>query len=310
MGNPMIFYKKIFGGSYLQWITLLSILLVSNCLHAEMAHGVGEYFYGPDTSESKACELAQEKAKSVPLISVMGESVSREEQLFCKEETSGKKSNYECEYNSVKWSLIDGDFKSPINVKRELDSKTGFKSCKVSLDVEVIVPLRKSDPNFDVKAKIFDIKCGGKCDVKEKNFDLKAKTNQTVFRVGDDLLLEVQSTMPAYFAVFNWLPHENNQVNFVPITPYSEYTVIDSYDSYVLKKDAGGKFIFNEIFSATWSKAYKGDKKFYYEWIIVAVTKKSYKWLSSYDLDDFKTKIWQIPNDERRIVRRGYLLSK
>ncbi len=278
----MIFFKKVYGYSYLQCITLLSILLISNCLHAEMAHGVGEYLYGPETSESKACELAQDKAKSVALISVMGESVSNEEQLYCKE-TSGKKSDYDCEYNSVKWSLIEGDLKSPINVKRELESKTGFKSCKVSLDVEIIVPQRKPDPNFDVKAK----------------------TNQTVFRVGDDLNLEVESTMPAYFAVFNWLPYENNQVIFVPLTNSSEV-----FDSYVLKKDVGGKFQFKQSFSATWSKAYKGDKKFYDEWVVVVVTKKPYKWLSSYDLDEFKTKLREIPNDERRIKRLGYQLSK
>ena len=267
----------------MQWITLLSILLISNCLHAEMAHGVGEYLYGPETSESKACELAQDKAKSVALISVMGESVSNEEQLYCKE-TSGKKSDYDCEYNSVKWSLIEGDLKSPINVRRQVvESKTGLKSCKVSLDVEVIVPLLKPDPNFDVKAKI----------------------NQTVFRVGDDLTLEIESTMPAYFAVFNWLPYENDQVIFVPLTNSSEV-----FDSYSLKKDAGGKFRFKQSFSAIWSKAYKGDKKFYDEWVVVVVTKKPYKWLSSYDLDQFKEKLREIPNDERRIRRLGYQLSK
>jgi len=40
------------------------------------------------------------------------------------------------------------------------------------------------------------------------------------------------------------------------------------------------------------------------------VTKKSYKWLSSYDLDSFKEKLREIPNDERRIKRLGYQLSK
>jgi len=278
----MIFYRKVYGCSYLQWITLLSILLISNCIHAEMAHGVGEYLYGPDTSESKACELAQDKAKSMALISVMGESVSNEEQLYCKE-TSGKRSDYDCEYNSVKWSLIEGDLKPPTNVKRVVESKTGFNSCKVSLDVEVIVPLRKPDPNFDVKAKI----------------------NQTVFRVGDDLTLEIESTMPANFAVFNWLPYENDQVIFVPLTNLSEV-----FDSYSLKKDAGGKFRFKQSFSAIWSKAYKGDKKFYDEWVVVVATKKPYKWLSSYDLDQFKEKLREIPNDERRIKRLGYQLSK
>jgi hypothetical protein len=277
--NP---YKQFFGCSYKQWMTILSLFLVSNCIHAEMAHGVGEYLFGPDTSESKACELAQDKAKAMALTSVMGEAVSNEQQLYCKE-TSGKRSDYDCEYNSVTWSLIEGDLKSPINVKREVESKTGFKSCKVSLDVEVIVPQRKPDPNFDVKAK----------------------TNQTVFRVGDDLNLEIESTMPAYFAVFNWLPYENNQVIFVPLT-----NSLEILDSYVLKKDAKGKFQFKQSFSATWSKAYKGDKKFYDEWVVVVVTKKPYKWLSSYDLDQFKEKLREIPNDERRIKRLGYQLSK
>jgi hypothetical protein len=274
--------KQNFKSVCIQWITLFSILLFSICAHAEMAQGVGEYLYGPDTSESKACELAQDKAKAMALTSVMGEAVSNEQQLYCKE-TSGKRSDYDCEYNSVTWSLIEGDLKSPVNVKREVESKTGFKSCKVTLDVEVIVPQRKPDPNFDVKAK----------------------TNQTIFRVGDDLNLDIESTMPAYFAVFNWLPYENNQVIFVPLTNSSEI-----FDSYLLKKDASGKFQFKQSFSATWSKAYKGDKKFYDEWVVVVVTKKPYKWLSSYDLDSFKEKLREIPNDERRIKRLGYQLSK
>ena len=278
----MIFFKQTIKSACKQWLILLSLFFIANSLHAEMARGVGEYLYGPDTAENKACELAQEKAKSMALIAVMGESVSNEEQLYCKE-TSGKKSDYDCEYNSVKWSLIEGDLKSPINVKREVESKTGFKSCKVSLDVDVIVPLRRPDPNFDVKAKI----------------------NQTVFRVGDDLTLEIESTMPAYFAVFNWLPYENDQVIFVPLTNSSEV-----FDSYVLKKNTGGKFQFKQFFSATWSKAYKGDKKFYDEWVVVVVTKKPYKWLSSYDLDQFKEKLRELPNDERRIKRLGYQLSK
>ena len=274
--------KQVFQSACKQCITLLSFLLVSNCIHAEMAQGVGEYLYGPDTSESKACELAQDKAKAMALTSVMGEAVSNEQQLYCKE-TSGKRSDYDCEYNSVTWSLIEGDLKSPTIIEKKVEPKSGFTSCKIRLEVEVIVPQRKPDPNFDVKAK----------------------TNQTVFRVGDDLNLEVESTMPAHFAVFNWLPYENNQVIFVPLTNSSEV-----FDSYALKKDAGGKFRFKQSFSATWSKAYKGDKKFYDEWVVVVVTKKPYKWLSSYDLDSFKEKLREIPNDERRIKRLGYQLSK
>ena len=69
----MIFFKQTIESACKQWLILFSLFFIANSLHAEMAHGVGEYLYGPDTSESKACELAQDKAKSMALISVMGD---------------------------------------------------------------------------------------------------------------------------------------------------------------------------------------------------------------------------------------------
>ena len=39
-------------------------------------------------------------------------------------------------------------------------------------------------------------------------------------------------------------------------------------------------------------------------------SKRPYKWLASYQLDQFKEKLREIPVDERRIIKRGYLLSR
>lgn len=258
-------------------------LLVIGCIaNAEMTTGVGEYLYGPETSKAEACRLALDKAKSMALSSVMGESVSNEQQLYCKE-TSGKKADVDCDYNNVTWSLIEGDLKPPKRVDQKIEERAGATACTVSIDVDVIVPVRKPDPNFEVKLKI----------------------NQTVFRVGDDFTLEFESTLPAYYAIFNWLPNENNQINRVLLTGAADIS-----DSDALKKNASGRFQFKQAFTATWSKAYKGDKKFYDEWVLVIVTKKPYKWLSSYDFETFKEKLREIPNDERRIKRMGYQLSK
>ena len=259
-----------------------SLLLVCFFANAEMTTGVGEYLYGPETSKAEACRLALDRAKSMALSSVMGESVSNEQQLYCKE-TTGKKSDIDCEYNNVTWSLIEGDLKPPTKKTERVEPRSGESACIVAIEVDVIVPTRKPDPNFEVKLKI----------------------NQTVFRVGDDFNLEFESTLPAYFAVFNWLPNENNQINRVLLTSSA-----DQSDSDVLKKSPIGKFQFKQAFTATWSKAYKGDKKFYDEWVLVVVTKKPYKWLSSYDFETFKEKLREIPNDERRIKRMGYQLSK
>jgi hypothetical protein len=61
---------------------------------------------------------------------------------------------------------------------------------------------------------------------------------------------------------------------------------------------------------AQWSDAYSKNKKFIDEWLIVIVTKQPYKWLSSYDFEQFKERLREIPIDERRLVRKGYQLTR
>jgi hypothetical protein len=258
------------------------LLPVVSTVHAEMATGVGEYLYGPETSKAEACRMALDKARSMALSSVMGESVSNEQQMYCNE-SSGKKADVDCEYHSMTWSLIDGDIKPPRKLEQKIEERYGETACIVAIEAEVIPPAKKPDPNFEVKLKI----------------------NQTVFRAGDDFNLEFESTMPSYFAIFNWLPNENNQIHRVPTS-----NSVDRSDSDELKKNVNGKFLFSQSYTATWSKAYKGDKKFYDEWVLVVVTKKPFKWLSSYDFETFKEKLREIPNDERRIKRLGYQLFK
>ena len=275
--------KSFFTQSNRHQIFLGACFVFMASAHAELVTSTGEYLFGPETSQSKACELAQEKAKSAALTSVIGESISNEQQLFCKE-TSGKKSDYECEYNSVAWSLIEGDTKSPIVLKTEIQERTGARSCIVTLQVDVIVPSGKPDPNFTINARL----------------------NQSVFRVGDDFIIEFESSMPSYFAIFNWLPSENNKVNRVLLSNSGDPTEPDN----LTKKSASGKFLFNQVFVTSWSDAYSGRKKFVDEWVVLVVTKKPYKWLSSYDLDSFKEQLREIPIDQRRIRRLGYQLTK
>jgi hypothetical protein len=262
--------------------SIVFLLVYSIALHAELAQGTAEYRYGPETSQAKACKLALDKAKANALASVMGEAVSTEQELFCKE-TSGKKSNYDCEYNSATWSLIDGDMKTPRIISEGVKEIAGAKVCTVSLEVDIIVPNKKPDPNFEVKAKKL----------------------RSVYKVDDDFTIDFESTMPAYFAIFNWLPYEGNQVIRVLLTSSGGV-----FDSDYLKKNAEGKYQFKQTFVATWSKAYKPDEGPFDERVLIVVTKKPYKWLSSYDYDSFREKLHEIPNDEKRLVRLMYQLNK
>ena len=251
--------------------------------HAEWVSVSAEHLYGPEMSENAACQLAEDKAKAMALSSISGEAVSAEEQLFCKA-TTGKVSDSQCEFNRVSWSLIEGDIKGfkLVNQQRA-QPREGARACVVSMMVDVVVPTKKPDPNFD----------------------LRVGMERSVFKVGDVFNVDIESTEPAHLAIFNWLPHENNQVYRVLNQP-----VYGVGEAAPLKKNASGKMGVHFGLTAAWSDAYKNPKKLYDEWLIVIASKKPYKWLSVYELDQFKEKLREIPIDERRIVRRGYQLMQ
>ncbi len=263
---------------------LFAVLLILSIqiVNAETARGEAEYLYGPETSQSTACKLAEDKAKIVAIASIFGEAMSNEEQQFCNA-TSGNQSASKCEFNRVTWTLIEGDIKSIKNVKRKVESRGDSSACIVTLDADIVVPSKKPDPNFDVKVK----------------------TKQNVYRVGDDFLLEIEGTEPAYIAIFNWLPNEDNKVYRI-----TRPDVKNAFESEFLVKNPSGKVSINYTLVTSWSDSYRDAKRLYDEWLIVIATKKPFKWLSAYDLDDFKAKLREIPIDERRVVRRGYQVSK
>lgn len=263
-------------------LTLLALISPFGTAGAVIVPGSAEYLFGPETSENEACELARNKAKSLALSQIVGEKVSSEEQLICNQ-TTGKTSDYGCEFNRISWSLIDGDIRAVRNEVKKIETREGARACVVSLEADIIEPSKKPDPDFDIRVKL----------------------NKTVFTVGDDMLVELEGTQPAHLVIFNWLPNQNNEV--LRIIPYPSDPNIQSLH---LTRGDGNKISRKFPMETHWSDAYSKNKKFIDEWLIIIATKKPYKWLSAYDLDKFKEKLREIPNDERRIVRKGYQLTR
>ncbi len=263
-------------------ITLLALISHLGPACAKVVPANGEYLFGPETSENEACELARNKAKSLALSQVVGEKVSSEEQLICNQ-TTGKSTDYGCEFNRITWSMIDGDIRSVKNEVKKIETREGAKACIVSLEADIIEPTKKPDPNFDIDVKL----------------------NKTVFTVGDDMLVELEGSETSHLVIFNWLPNQKNEV--IRIIPYTNDPNINSLQ---LTRGDANKIYRKFALEAHWSDAYSKNKKFIDEWLIIIVTKKPYKWLSSYDLDQFKERLREIPADERRIVRKGYQLTR
>jgi hypothetical protein len=62
--------------------------------------------------------------------------------------------------------------------------------------------------------------------------------------------------------------------------------------------------------TASWADSYSGKRKFYDEYLLVVATKRPYKWLSKYSLDEFKSLLQLIPITDKRLVKKAYQLTK
>ena len=251
--------------------------------HAEAVNAKGEYLYGPDTSEADACRLAKERAKANALSKVFGESISMEEQMSCRE-VKGGKPDYGCELNRVSWSSIEGDIRSVTDYRKVIESRVGERACIVTLTADVVIPDRKPDSSFDLKATL----------------------NEKVYRTGDVLTILLEPTVPMHIAIFNWVPYQDKdavtQMFPNPMDPQSHITKKTSIPT-ESKLSA-----YN--FTMTWLESLPKNKTFVDEYLIVIGTKKPIKWLSSYEFSDFKLKLSEIPLDEMRVVKRGYQLIR
>jgi len=263
-------------------IVLLALIFPLGMAQAKVVPASGEYLFGPETSENEACELARNKAKSSALSQVVGEKVSSEEQLICNQ-TTGKTTDYGCEFNRITWSMIDGDIRAVRNEVKKIETREGARACVVSLEADIIETTKKPDPNFDISVKL----------------------NKNVFTVGDDMLVDLEGSEPLHLVIFNWLPNQKNEV--IRIIPYTNDPNINSL--HLTRGDANKIFRKFQL-EAQWSDAYSKNKKFIDEWLIIIATKRPYKWLSIYDFEQFKERLREIPIDERRIVRKGYQLTR
>jgi hypothetical protein len=280
----MIFkrFTRPIGFSYAAAIALAVVLWVSQSARAEISSARAEYLYGPETARKDACNLALAKARARALANVMGESVSAEELLSCQG-TTGKRADYGCDLNQITWSQIEGEIKRTIKEATTVEERGGASACIADVEVEVAIPKDKPDPSFQ----------------------LRADFGQTVFRVGDRFNLEVELSQPGYFTVFNWLPHDSDAV--VRVIPHNE----DPNQATIHMRPNRSKAL-KESYEliASWADNYTGKRKFYDEYLIVVATKKPQRWLGRYSIDEFKALLQQIPITERRLVKKGYQLTK
>ena len=270
---------------------LKSILTLLCCLQCVCGNNVfaipidvkAEFYFGPDLSRNQACENARESAKSKAIAMVSGEKISFDQQLQCFQRSKNSDER-KCEINQNTAFLVEGQISRSETISEIVKTVPGAQVCTVLMVVDVIPPSLESDPSFDFKFEI----------------------NRTNFRQGDNLIINLIPSKMMYVYIFNWRSAFNKE-NVIKIFPNE----VDK-DNYINKsitiptKNSDSKY----SFELDWDAPIGYDKDYMNESIIVVATKKPIDWLSSYDIKRFKEKIMEIPLNQRRVIRKSFMLFR
>jgi len=120
-------------------LLLISFLIPS--ISFASVQGIGEYFYGPETSENMACSFAEEKAKENALQKYVGEIIESNLKEICTGEN--------CDFFRETHNTIVGKITNIKNKRVEKTIEDGAKLCTVIIDAKI--EILKNNTKIEVK---------------------------------------------------------------------------------------------------------------------------------------------------------------
>jgi hypothetical protein len=240
------------------------------------------YNFGPDMSQTEACQKAERRAKEKALKSISGEKISSEDNMVCSE----KEDTADCSLNRFTWSTIDGLIKGTRNKQETSGSGVGeYNQCTVTLEVNIGVAEGNPDPSFDLQVKL----------------------NRKTFRHGEALKIGLSPTQPMHISVFQYLPYMDTDKQVTRIFP-------NSFDKKQLFQKAGsvptqeGGKLYD--MSVSFPEGLRKNKDPVDEYLMILGTKKAISFRGEYSPEEFNARLLEIPRHDRRVVKRAYLVVR
>ena len=240
---------------------------------SQWVNGHGSYIIHEEITEAQACHKAETRAKLNAIQEFNGEFISSDTVMSCKENGS----DVECPAQTLTLSMLEGLIIGVRN--KSVIAKTNLKEqrvCKVTLEAHVSTQTEKTDPNFDMSVNI----------------------NPSTLRDGDKINISVEPTEQMYVYVFteeskgtlvrmfpNPFDKENNISSRTTIPSTSGYSIRASLDPNLLGNDSQ-------------------------EVVHVLGSKNKLSLLNNYSREDFNLKLIEIPNNQKRYVRKSYRIVK
>ena len=179
-------------------LLLVGFIFYSLPALAKVVPAKGKYMHSGEISTNEGCKLAKEKAKLKALEKVLGQTISSEELEKCSQ-IDGKSN---CERNQFFLSSFNGD----ITGLKELDRK---KTTKTLDNGEIIYYCE-----IEIRANVIPSK-----QIKDPSFDFNVMLNESNFRAGDNLTMEIGFTKPMFLTIFQVFPYEKKDYQVLKLFP-------------------------------------------------------------------------------------------
>lgn len=231
--------------------------------------GHGSYVIHQEITESQACIKAETRAKLNAIQEFNGEFISSDTTMSCKE----SEGDVECPTQSITSSTLKGLIVGVRN--KSVIAKTNLKDqriCKVTLEANVSTQMQENDHNFDMSVDI----------------------NPATLRDGEKISINVDPTEKMYLYVFT----EESNGALVKVFPnsfdkensISNMTMIPSTASYSIRASFNPNSLANDS----------------HEVVHLLGSKNKLSLLNNYTREDFNLKLIEIPNNQKRYVRKSY----
>ena len=171
---------------------ILFFLIFTFPLNAEILIETGKHKHlGKNYTQAESCKIAREKAEKNALIKSLGQTISSETISNCSE-VDGE---FECERNQLSVFELNGVITSSKEINRNEGKEIGSQIyfCEITIEANVEPVKRKSDPTF--------------------HFD--TKLNKKIYRSGENLEIEINTSKRMYMTIFQWLPYGGEKYNII-----------------------------------------------------------------------------------------------
>ena len=178
---------------------IILFFILSFPVNAEWVKVTGKHIHLGSFSPNESCKIATEKAKKKAITETLGIKVSSDVISRCSE-VDGE---FDCERNQLSLFELNGNIIGERN-KNEDDgiNDDGIRFCEVTLEANVVPIIKNNDPSF-----FFDV-----------------KFNQEIFRTGEKLEIEINTSKRMYMAIFQWLPYGGKKYDVITkIFPNKDY---------------------------------------------------------------------------------------